>query len=308
MKFVIVGAGATGSCIGGYLARMGRNVTFIARGENLRVLRDKGLTIQRGENEDIVIPNVNACTQDEYQKVPDVIFVCVKYYSLDNILPFLQRVATPSTLVIPILNVFGTGEVLQEQLPDVTCLDGCIYIWASRTAPGVVSQPEKILKVVFGFRPGEDNRLYSKAQVVEQSLRAAGIHAQLSDDIRRDALMKFSFVSPMGAAGLYLNAVSGDMQPGGRARETFLALAREVQKLGQAMGIVFEHDPIEQDEQIMDKSAPNLTTSMQRDVAKGGPSEFAGLVDRIVELGERYHVDLPMYKKISDWGHAQHIR
>lgn len=308
MKFVIVGAGATGSCIGGYLARMGRNVTFIARGENLRVLQEKGLLIERGKEDDIHLPNVKACTMDEYNKTPDVIFVCVKYYSLDNILPFLQRVASPSTLIIPILNVFGTGEVLQEKLPDATCLDGCIYIWASRVAPGVVSQPEKILTVFFGFRPGQNNSLYSKAQVVEQSLRAAGIHAHLSDDIRRDALMKFSFVSPMGAAGLYLNAVSGDMQPGGRARETFLTLVREVEKLGKAMGVAFEQDPVSQDEAIMDKSAPNLTTSMQRDVARGGPSEFSGLVDRVVKLGEQYHVDLPMYKKISEWGHAHNIR
>lgn len=307
MKFVIVGTGATGSCIGGYLAQMGRNVTFIARGKTLRALQENGLTIQRGEDEDIHLDNVNACTMDDYHKTPDVVFVCVKYYSLDDILPFLQRVASPSTLVIPILNVFGTGEVLQEKLPDTTCLDGCIYIWASRVAPGVVSQPEKILKVVFGFRPGQDNRLLTKAQIVEQSLQTAGIHACLSDDIRRDALMKFSFVSPMGATGLYLNAVSGDMQPGGRARETFLTLAKEVRKLGQAMGITFEQDPIAQDEAIMDKSAPNLTTSMQRDVAKGGPSEFAGLVDRIVQLGEQYHVDLPMYQKISEWGHEHQI-
>lgn len=31
MKFLVVGAGGTGGCIGGYLAKLGEDVTFIAR-------------------------------------------------------------------------------------------------------------------------------------------------------------------------------------------------------------------------------------------------------------------------------------
>ena len=47
---------------------------------------------------------------------------------------------------------------------------------------------------------------------------------------------------------------------------------------------------------------------MQRDVEKGGLSEFDGLVNRIVALGERYHVPVPLYKKISDWGKSKGIK
>ena len=35
MKFFIVGADGTGGCIGGYLAKQGQNVTFIARGAGI---------------------------------------------------------------------------------------------------------------------------------------------------------------------------------------------------------------------------------------------------------------------------------
>ena len=310
MKFAILGAGGTGGCLAGYLIQSGADVTVLARGAHLAAMQTDGLTIHRDVADDIhVAPSeFRACTADAYNDTPDVLLVCVKYYSIADAVALARRVAGPDTLIIPILNVFGTGEVMQKDLPGLTCLDGCIYIWALREAPGVISQSGKILRVFFGFRPGQDDRLALKAQEVEKILRAAGISAHFSDDIRRDALQKFAFVSPMGACGLYENAVSGDMQPGGRARGTFVELVKEVKALGSAIGVQFAREPVAEGCKIMDASALNLTTSMQRDVAAGGRSEFAGLVDRVAALAEKYHVDVPLYQKISAWGKEKGIR
>ena len=59
---------------------------------------------------------------------------------------------------------------------------------------------------------------------------------------------------------------------------------------------------------LIDAFKPGLKTSLQRDVEKGGLSEFDGLVNRIVALGERYHVPVPLYKKISDWGKEKGLK
>ena len=45
MKIAVVGAGAVGGWFGGCLAQAGHEVTFVARGETLRVLRKTGLTL-----------------------------------------------------------------------------------------------------------------------------------------------------------------------------------------------------------------------------------------------------------------------
>src|SRR5215510_7023189 len=45
MRFVIYGAGAVGGTIGGRLFEAGHDVTLLARGDHLRVLRDDGLTL-----------------------------------------------------------------------------------------------------------------------------------------------------------------------------------------------------------------------------------------------------------------------
>ena len=308
MKFAMFGAGGTGGVLGGYLALAGYDVTLIARGRHLEALQKDRLTIETAHRGVLHIKNVKAETAELYSETPDVLFVCCKYYGLADAIAFAKRAASEDTLIVPILNVFGTGEVMQKELPGLTVLDGCIYIFGNLKAPGVLEQPQKILRVIFGFRPGQDKRLEEKAKALEKLLQDADIRGHYSLDIRRDALTKFGFVSPMGAAGLYHNVTSEAFQKEGAVRETFIGLIREVEALGKAMGIVFEKDLQESGIALIDAFKPGLKTSMQRDVEKGGASEFEGLVNSVVALGERYGVPVPLYKKISDWGREKGIR
>lgn len=108
MNYLIIGTGGVGGCIAGFLALAGKDVTCIARGKHLEAIRRQGLHLKsdlKGEH----FLRVKACTAEEYQGKADVILVCVKGYSIDSIRPVLERAATPDTLVIPILNVYGTG-------------------------------------------------------------------------------------------------------------------------------------------------------------------------------------------------------
>lgn len=308
MKFVIVGTGGTGGTLGAYLASAGQDVTFIARGHHLSAIQEKGLMVRTEHRGNLVINPVKACTMEEYQDTPDIMLVCVKYYGLEDAIALAKRTAGSDTLIIPILNVFGTGEVMQQNLPDCTCLDGCIYVFAKIDKPGVIVQPEKILRVFFGYRPNQDKRLAWKARELEQSMNDAGIQAHFTEHIRRDAMQKFAFVSPMGAAGLYYNAVSDDFQHEGEKRDFFAGLIAEVSAVGHAMGLSWEKDLVATGLKMIDAFKPGLRTSMQRDVLRGGPSEFDGLVNRMVELGKQYKVFTPLYQKVSNWGKEHHIQ
>ncbi len=48
MRFAIFGVGAVGGYFGCRLVRAGEDVTFIARGDHLKVLRTKGLRLDSG--------------------------------------------------------------------------------------------------------------------------------------------------------------------------------------------------------------------------------------------------------------------
>lgn len=307
MKYLVIGTGGTGGCIGAYLAKGGNDVTFIARGNHLKAIRKNGLTVHSSRIGDFTIDNAKACTMEEYDDVPDVIFVCVKYYSLEETNDFVNRIAKENTLVIPVLNVFGTGEVMQKSCPKCTVLDGCIYIFSMIEEPGVISQPTSIFKVYFGFRDNQSRAMESVAKIVEKDLKNAEIEAYFTKNIKRDTLQKFSFVSPMGAAGLYYHGVGGDFMVSGEKQNTFINLVKEIELLGHAMGITFEEDIKEVNMKILNGLTIDSTTSMQRDVEKGGPSEFDGLVHSVVRLAEKYNVEVPTYKKISEWGKKENI-
>ena len=297
MKYAIIGAGGTGGCLGFFLKKAGKDVTLIARGKHLEAIRKNGLTIQKLWDESRETLPVKACTAEEYKEIPDVILVCVKGYSMDETVPTIKKIAGKETVVIPILNIYGTGGRLQKKLPELTVTDGCIYVSANIMEPGVILQHGKILRVVFGARKPEEET--EKMREVAKDMVTDDLEGILSENIRRDAMVKFSYVSPIGAAGLYCNAVAADFQREGEQREMFKALIREIVALSHAMGIEFEEDLVERNLKILASLSPEATTSMQRDVIEGKRSEMDGLVYEVVRMGREYKVSMPQYEKAA---------
>ena len=296
-KYLIVGAGGTGGPTGAYLAKGGKDVTFIARGRNLEALKNNGLRVVRPEDE-FTVKNFKACEFKDYNDTPDVIFVCVKGYSLDAILPDLKRVAGKDTIIIPILNIYGTGGYIQKHIPDALVTDGCTYVAAELLEPGVIRMNGGIFRVIYGVRDKADYR--DELKEIEKELNECNILGILSDNIARDAMVKFSYVSPAGACGLYLNVVSGDMQKPGEARDFFAGLISEISQIGEAMGIKFEEDLVERNLKIMDSLVDTATTSMQRDINEGRQSEVDGLIYEVVRLADKYGIEAPLYRKVAE--------
>lgn len=314
MKYIIIGAGGTGGILGFYMTKAGKDVTLIARNAHLEAMKKQGLSVQKmWTNETETIP-VSAESMESYEakgEKADVILVCVKKYSLDSCIPFIQNISHKNTIVVPVLNVYGTGAYLQEKLPELLVTDGCIYVSANIKQAGVLLQHGEILRVFFGVREKEDlkklngqldgeykaERLLKK---IAQDFKDSGIDGILSDNIKRDALTKFSYVSPIGTAGLYLHAVAGDFQREGEARELFKTLIREIVTLANAMGITFEEDLVERNLKILSNLPEEATTSMQRDVMEGKQSEIDGLVYEVVRMAEKYGAEVPAYRRAAE--------
>ena len=314
MKYIIIGAGGTGGILGFYMTKAGKDVTLIARNAHLEAMQKQGLSVEKmWTNETETIP-VGAESMESYEakgEKADVILVCVKKYSLDSCIPFIQNISHENTIVVPVLNVYGTGAYLQEKLPKVLVTDGCIYVSANIKQAGVLLQHGEILRVFFGVREKEDlkklngqldgeykaERLLKK---IAQDFKDSGIDGILSDNIKRDALTKFSYVSPIGTAGLYLHAVAGDFQREGEARELFKTLIREIVTLANAMGITFEEDLVERNLKILSNLPEEATTSMQRDVMEGKQSEIDGLVYEVVRMAKKYGGEVPTYRRAAE--------
>lgn len=302
MKYLVIGAGGTGGSIGAYMTEAGKDVTLIARGEHLRKMQEHGLKMETTKKGNYTVNPIKATDMEHYNEQPDIIFVCVKGYSLEDTIPFIRRVAKESTIVIPILNIYGTGGKMQEQLPGLLVTDGCIYIAGEIKEPGTILMRGDIFRIVYGVRDPQEIR--PELFTVAQDLKDSGIEGVLSDNIRRDALQKFAYVSPMAACGLYYHVSAGEVQKTGEPRDTFVKLMKEVDALAVAMGVPFLIDIVTTNLQILDTLNPEASTSMQRDVYAGKASEVDGLIYEVVRMGQRYGVPTPTYEMVADKARA----
>lgn len=97
MKYLIAGTGGVGGSIAGFLSMAGKDVTCIARGAHLQSIQTNGLKLKsdlKGEHT-LRIP---ATTAEEFSGKADVIFVCVKGYSVDSIVELIKEQHTKTRL------------------------------------------------------------------------------------------------------------------------------------------------------------------------------------------------------------------
>ena len=302
MKYLVIGAGGTGGSIGAYMTEAGKDVTLIARGEHLEKMQERGLKMETAKKGNYTVNPIKATDMEHYDEQPDIVFVCVKGYSLDDTIPFIRRVAKKETIVIPILNIYGTGRQMQDQLPELLVTDGCIYIAGEIKEPGTILLRGDIFRIVYGVRDPQEIR--PELFMVAQDLKASGIEGVLSDNIRRDALQKFAYVSPMAACGLYYHVSAGEVQKTGEPRDTFVKLIKEIDALAVAMDVPFLVDIVTTNLQILDTLNPEASTSMQRDIYAGKASEIDGLIYEVVRMGQRFGVPTPTYEMIADKARA----
>lgn len=297
MKFLIVGAGGTGGMIAYKLAKGGQDVALIARGEHLDEIKRTGLKVHTQWDDAVDAVPVKAVTAENCGGPYDVVFVCFKWYSVDSALPIIEAAADAHTVVIPILNIYGTGRMLQDQLPDKYILDGCIYVAASKEKPGQIFQFGKIMRIVFGPRKDQEKRPALAA--IAAALDACGIEGKLSDHIEEEALEKFCYISPVGTASLYYGVTAGAFSAPGKARTMLVKLMKEIGALGKAMGTPLPDDIVARNLKIAASLEPDSSTSMQRDVMAGRTSEMDGLVAEVLRMAERYGVPVPAYEKAA---------
>lgn len=298
LKYLIAGTGGVGGSIAAFLALAGKDVTCIARGEHLTAIREHGLQLHsdlKGEH----TLNIPACTAEEFQGKADVIFVCVKGYSIDSITELIKRAAHEGTVVIPILNVYGTGPRIQRLVPSVTVLDGCIYIVGFVSGKGEISQMGKIFRLVYGAHKGT-NVSRETLEAIQHDLQESGIKAEISPDINRDTFVKWSFISAMAVTGAYYNVPMGEVQKPGIVRNTFIGLSQESAALGRKLGIEFKENVVEYNLKVIDKLAPESTASMQKDLEKGHESEVQGLLFDMITAAEKQEIDIPTYRMVAE--------
>ena len=156
MKCLVIGAGGVGGSLAALLALAGNEVTCVARGEHKEKMLAHGLRFHSGIKGEQVVPcyvydgteerpgEIGVATAETYRGKAELILVCVKGYSVDSVADCIVRASGERTVVLPILNVYGSGPRIARACPGSRVIDGCIYIVGYIQAPGEVTQSGQV--------------------------------------------------------------------------------------------------------------------------------------------------------------------
>ncbi len=104
MKFAVVGAGAIGGYLGARLAIAGEEVTFIARNRNLAAINAQGFKLINEDGSSQHTTAVRAVQKMADAGPQDVVLLTVKAHQVGDLLPDLQALFGPQTVVVTMIN------------------------------------------------------------------------------------------------------------------------------------------------------------------------------------------------------------
>jgi len=175
-KLVVVGAGAIGSSVVGWVAPHYESLWLLARGESAAAIRNQGLKFYlKGEETEAVPIKVKVIESLSEIVLPDIIIVAVKNYDLDSTARMLQeQLGSNQPIIVALENGVENQRVLPKYFTKVIYGVVCFNAW--RDAPGKVGH-QKHGYIILGT-PASD--LQSEQQEVAAILRP-GLNCSLTD-------------------------------------------------------------------------------------------------------------------------------
>jgi 2-dehydropantoate 2-reductase len=290
MRIAVVGAGGVGGYFGGRLAQTDHDVTFIARGEHLSAMLQEGLRVESIDGDFAVSP-VQATDNPEDVGAVDLVIIGVKAWQIPGTAVRLGPMLGPDTLVLPLQNGLEASSQLAEALGPAPVLGGLCAIYSFITAPGCIRHIGIDPAVTFGaLQPGQAGRLAD----VQAALQQAGITANTAPDIRVPLWEKF-LVLRWGVVGAVARVPAGVLRRLPQARDMIDKAGREVLDVAETQGIGLPADTLRRSSALLDSLPAGATTSLQRDVMEGRPSELDAQAGALVRLGEQIGVATPLH-------------
>lgn len=290
MKILIAGSGGVGGYYGGLLAQSGNEVIFLARGEHLKAMRERGLQVKSVHGDFTVFPARATDTPAE-AGVVDLILFCTKTYDTETVAQSLRPCVGPETAIISLQNGVDAAERIGAILGMEHMLGGATWISSAVEAPGVIRQFSQFRRIVFGELNGQ---ITPRAQAIHQTLSTSGATVELSTNILSVLWTKFVFIAAVSGISSLTRLEMGEFRSVPETRALMTALMREVEALARAQNIPLDADVVEKALSFVDAAAPNIKSSMQRDVESGRRTELESMIGVICRKGREWNVPTPV--------------
>jgi 2-dehydropantoate 2-reductase len=311
MNLVIIGAGAIGGCLGGWLSEVYDSIYLLDQGEVARNLKAKGLTLyaQGAESDQKKIP---VKVIDRLSDVADInaIAIAVKNYSLEGVARSIKEQVTGDPIIIGLQNGIANQTILPQFFDRVIFAIIEFNAWIDE--PGVIGYQNKGPFVLGTIK----NDLPEELKTVSEFFNKA-VKTITTDRIRDAAYCKMvinltnSYTTlvgfkyrPISSMPLFKKVLSNSMLEGVKILQAIGVQEFTVGEMPSWSKIKASATlPDFLTMGIFKKNLEKMVlSSMAQDILqrKSGTSELDSLLGHFVELADRYHVPAPYNKAVYE--------
>ena len=291
MRIAVYGCGGVGAYFGGRLAQIGQDVTFIARNENLTAIRSKGLKVGSIAG-DFIIDRVKVTNNPADVGIVDYVLCCVKAWQVTAAARAILPMVGPDTLVVPLQNGVEAPDQIASIIDPANVLGGLCAIVAFQASPGHIKHSGGNPLIRFGHlddRP--DPRINALSEIFNHCI---GIKSSIPENLAVAMWQKFMLITPWSGLGAVSRAPLGVLLEQPETRNLLMEAADEIYRLGLARGIPMPDDSVTKTMATLEGIPGNSTTSMQRDLVRGRPSELDAQNGAVVRLAYEVGLDMPL--------------
>ncbi|MCF8105792.1 MAG: 2-dehydropantoate 2-reductase [Desulfohalobiaceae bacterium] len=290
MRIAVFGTGGAGGYFGARLAEAGEDVIFIARGAHLEAILSHGLRVDSPKG-DMLIRPARAVAEPAEAGPVDIVLLGVKAWQVREAAQAMEPFIGPETVVVPLQNGVEAAAQLMEVLGPSHVLGGLARIISFRIEPGHIAHTGLEPYLAFGDLNGRPN---SRAERFRQACEGAGIRAEIPEDIQAALWEKFLFVVSFGGIGAATDMPIGVLRSLQETRRLLIESMEEIAAVARARNIALPVDCVQKTIAFMDTLPEGGTTSLQRDLAEGRPSELEAWNGAVVRLARESGLAAPL--------------
>lgn len=285
----ILGPGGVGGLISCLLWRSGHQLTVIGRENAAFRINENGIWL-----ESPVYGNFTAKPRAVTSPIEEVDFllITVKSPALGDALVQAKGCIGPGTVLVTLLNGLGHKEVIRELYPNP------VFVGTIGLVEVFLGDDREIIHKSSGFPQielgVEGECWFENASRIAKILVDAGLPTTVGTSECQVVWKKLVRLSALATLTSYFKCPLGDIRSSPTRWEMMREAVLELCEVAQVQGVRFDPDKImEQISGFPDR----LTTSMQRDIIGGRPSEVEAILGEPLRIGKRANLPLPCLDK-----------
>ena len=304
MNVLVMAAGSVGGYFGGLMAKAGNDVLFVARGENLSVISDRGLTVESATSGDFSV-EAKAIERPDGSWTADLVLFCVKSYHNSVAIETINPAVGPETIILTLQNGIGSGDELSATFGAQRVMLGAAYVEAAHPVPGLFQEFGGACRIVFAEQDGSASQ---RGSDIKQAFADAGIDSEIADDIEQALWNKLVYICGLSGMTCITHSSFAEVMDSPETREMTLSVLGEAAAVGKAAGVNLASDLVDSIMENFIGDADHLISSMHADLKAGKPMEFGNLNGKVSELGGQLGVPTPINDFIAACLIPQHKR